>query len=74
MFLNRLMAGVYRPKVRKLSFFTTMICLEHDCGHMYETSCISTPCPACASNAVIPASRWSPDGAVLKIPARRYPA
>jgi len=71
MFLNRMMAGAYRPKARKLSFMTTMVCLEHDCGYMYEASNINRPCPKCASNAVIPASRWSPDGAILKIPARR---
>jgi hypothetical protein len=71
MFLNRLMAGAYRPKTRKLSFITTMVCLEHDCGHIYESSCMSRPCPSCASNAVIPASKWRPEGAVMQIPARR---
>ncbi len=45
-------------KKKKMSFVTTMFCL--DCEHMWDASNVSYPCPKCASKQVIAASRWAP--------------
>ena len=58
--MGRITTGMFNPKGKRLSFLTMMICLEHDCGHMFEASRVSNPCPKCASKAVIPAAYWAP--------------
>jgi predicted Zn-ribbon and HTH transcriptional regulator len=54
----RTITGWFRSKPKKLAYKTTMVCLEHECGYIWEASCISNPCPKCASNTVIPANKW----------------
>ena len=48
-------------KARKLRAkqFTTMICLETDCGHFWDASRTSNPCPRCGSRSVVPADNWN---------------
>ncbi|MCD4678045.1 MAG: hypothetical protein K8S18_18935 [Desulfobacula sp.] len=55
---NRITTGLFRPGKKKLSFMTTMFCL--DCEFMWDASNISHPCPRCASKEVLAASRWAP--------------
>ncbi len=45
-------------KNKKPAFMTTMVCLEHDCGHLWDASNTGKPCPKCASGAVFPADNW----------------
>ena len=55
-------------KKKKMSFMTTMFCL--DCEHMWEASNVSRPCPKCASKQVIAASRWAPWASYSPAPVR----
>lgn len=59
--MGRITTGIFSPRRRdskKLSFLTTMFCL--DCELIWEASNVSYPCPRCASREVIAASRWAP--------------
>lgn len=57
---NRVTTGWFRPrKAKRQNFITTMVCLETDCGHLWDASCISNPCPQCGSGSVIPADNWN---------------
>ncbi|MCK5100393.1 MAG: hypothetical protein KAR45_19950 [Desulfobacteraceae bacterium] len=53
-----ILRSLVRSKPKKLSFMTTLACL--DCGHLFESSRTARPCPRCASSATIPAANWSP--------------
>lgn len=57
--MNRLVTGWFRPRTRrKMSFVVTLVCLEEDCGYIWESSRLGGSCPKCGSNAVIPAGNW----------------
>ncbi len=58
---NRTTTGWFKPKGKKLSFMEVMVCLENDCGHIWEASNMSSPCPKCASGSVIPLSTLDPE-------------
>jgi len=56
--MNRITTGLSSKKTKRLSFMTTMFCL--DCEWLWDASNVSNPCPRCASKEVIAASRWAP--------------
>ncbi|MCF6246898.1 MAG: hypothetical protein L3J69_06000 [Desulfobacula sp.] len=59
--IHRIVTGLFRPKKRKRpSYLTTMICIEDDCGYIWDASNVSLPCPKCASKEVVALSRWAP--------------
>jgi len=57
-YMNRFVTGWFKPKAKKLSFLTTLYCL--DCGHFFESSRTGRPCVKCASASTMPAANWSP--------------
>lgn len=54
--VSQIVTGWFQRKPKKLSFMTTMFCI--DCSHLWDASNVSFPCPKCASKEVIDASRW----------------
>jgi hypothetical protein len=66
---HRITTGIFSPsKGKPLSFMVVMICPDATCAHVWEASCISTPCPRCGNRDVVPASKWNLDEqAILKM-------
>lgn len=51
--------GWFKTRKHRAKYFTTMICLETNCGHLWDAARTSNPCPKCGSMAVIPADNWN---------------
>jgi len=67
---HRVTTGWFRPgrKDEKTGTLITMICLEHNCGNLWDAGRASDACPKCGSRAVIPANKWNLDKkGVLKL-------
>jgi rubrerythrin len=56
---DREATGWFQPLKQRPKYVTTMICLETDCGHLWDARRISDPCPKCGSNSVVPADNWN---------------
>ncbi len=56
---KRVATGWFQVRKQRPKSLITMICLEADCGHLWDASCISNPCPKCGSGAVVPAENWN---------------
>lgn len=59
--MNRIVTVWFRPgkKSKKATFLTTMVCLEADCGNIWDASCMSDPCPKCGSKSVLAMDNWN---------------
>ena len=51
--------GWFKPTKQRPKYMVTMICLETDCGHLWDARRSSDPCPKCGSISVVPADNWN---------------
>ena len=58
--MNRIVTGWFRPgkKSKKLTFMSAMVCLEADCGNIWDAARMSDPCPKCGSRSVLAMANW----------------
>lgn len=49
----------FKTSKKRPKNLTTMICLETDCGHLWDARRMSDPCPKCGSISVVPADNWN---------------
>lgn len=56
--MSSVLNSIFGKKRQRPSYLTTMFCL--DCGNLYQTSCITSPCRRCGSGSSIAAARWAP--------------
>ena len=60
---HKVPTGWFRPgrKAEKDEALITMICLEHDCGNLWDAQRAGGSCTKCGSKSVIPANKWNLD-------------